>query len=64
MWIVAAAESALFAGLTAVLGKLGIRNTDSEVATAARTLVVLVFAWLMAGLALVAAGTVAMGIWR
>lgn len=51
MWIVAAAGSALFAGLTAVLAKLGIRNTDSEVATAVRTLVVLVFAWLMAGLA-------------
>lgn len=40
--------SALFAGLTSILAKCGIRNTDSDVATAIRTLVVLVFAWVMA----------------
>ena len=45
MWIVFAFGSALFAGLTAVLAKCGIRNTDSTVATALRTIVVLVFSW-------------------
>lgn len=39
--------SALFAGLTAILAKCGIRNTDSNVATALRTIVVLAFSWLM-----------------
>lgn len=48
MWIAAAEASALFAGLTSILAKCGIRNTDSDVATAIRTLVVLVFAWVMA----------------
>ena len=48
MWIVAALGSAVFAGLTAILAKCGIRHTDSDVATALRTLVVLAFAWLMA----------------
>lgn len=47
MWIVFAFGSALFAGLTAILSKIGIRNTDSNVATAVRTIVVLVFSWLM-----------------
>lgn len=50
MWIVAALGSALFAGLTAILAKCGIRHTDSDVATALRTLVVLVFAWIMAAI--------------
>ena len=48
MWIAAAVASALFAGLTSILAKCGIRHTDSDVATAIRTLVVLVFAWIMA----------------
>ncbi|MBE6469037.1 MAG: EamA family transporter [Coriobacteriaceae bacterium] len=48
MWILAAVGSALFAGLTSVLAKLGIRTTDSDVATAIRTTVVLAFAWIMA----------------
>ena len=48
MWIAAAVASALFAGLTSILAKCGIRHTDSDVATAVRTLVVLVFAWVMA----------------
>ena len=48
MWMAAAVASALFAGLTSILAKCGIRNTDSDVATAIRTLVVLVFAWVMA----------------
>ena len=47
MWIVAAVCSALFAGITAILGKCGIRETDSTVATAVRTVIVLLFSWLM-----------------
>ena len=47
MWILYAFGSALFAGLTAVLAKCGIRKTDSTVATAIRTIVVLAFSWLM-----------------
>ena len=47
MWILCAAGSAFFAGVTAILAKCGIRKTDSTVATAIRTLVVLVFAWTM-----------------
>lgn len=47
MWIVFAFGSALFAGLTAILAKCGIKNTDSNVATALRTIVVLVFSWIM-----------------
>ena len=47
MWILFAFGSALFAGLTAILAKCGIRNIDSNVATALRTGVVLVFSWLM-----------------
>ena len=45
MWILLACGSAFFAGLTAVLAKLGIRHTDSTVATALRTIVVLAAAW-------------------
>ncbi len=47
MWIVFAFGSAIFAGLTAVLAKCGIRKTDSTVATAIRTIIVLIFSWLM-----------------
>ena len=47
MWLLFAFGSALFAGLTAILAKCGIRNTDSNVATALRTGVVLVFSLLM-----------------
>ena len=43
MWIVFAFGSALFAGLTSILAKCGIRKTDSNVATAIRTIIVLVF---------------------
>lgn len=45
MWIVAAILSALFAGLTAVLSKCGIKHANSDVATAVRTSVVLLLAW-------------------
>ena len=47
MWIIFAFSSAIFAGLTAILAKCGIKNTDSNVATALRTIVVLIFSWLM-----------------
>ena len=47
MWILFAFASALFAGMTSVLAKCGIRETDSTVATAIRTVVVLIFSWLM-----------------
>ena len=47
MWIIFAFGSALFAGLTSILAKCGIRKTDSNVATAIRTIVVLLFSWLM-----------------
>ena len=47
MWLIAAMLSAVFAGLTAILAKCGIKKTDSDVATAIRTVVVLAFAWVM-----------------
>ncbi len=47
MWVLFAFGSAFFAGITAILSKSGIRNTDSNVATAIRTIVVLAFSWLM-----------------
>lgn len=47
MWIIFAFGSALFAGLTSILAKCGIRKTDSNVATAIRTIVVLFFSWIM-----------------
>ena len=50
MWAAYAFGSALFAGITAILAKVGVRQMDSHLATALRTGVVLVFAWLMAWL--------------
>ena len=47
MWIVAAVLSALFAGITAILSKCGVKEANSDVATAVRTSVVLVMAWLI-----------------
>lgn len=47
MWILYAVGSSFFAGITAILAKCGIRKTDSDVATAVRTVVVLLFSWLM-----------------
>lgn len=47
MWIIFAFGSAIFAGVTSILAKCGIKKTDSTVATAIRTIVVLLFAWLM-----------------
>ena len=47
MWILMALLSAVFAGLTSVLAKCGIKKTDSDVATALRTIAVLLFSWIM-----------------
>ena len=47
MWLFFAVGSAFFAGITSILAKAGIKNTDSSVATALRTIVVLLFAWIM-----------------
>ena len=47
MWLLFAVGSAFFAGVTAILAKCGIQRTDSTVATAIRTIVVLIFAWIM-----------------
>lgn len=47
MWLLYAFGSALFAGMTSILAKVGIKNTDSNLATALRTIIVLVFSWLM-----------------
>ena len=47
MWLPYAFGSALFAGLTAILAKVGIRHTPSNLATAVRTAIVLLFAWLV-----------------
>lgn len=47
LWILFAVGSAFFAGVTSILAKCGIRKTDSTVATAIRTIVVLIFSWLM-----------------
>ena len=46
-WLLAAVFSALFAGLTSILAKCGIKKTDSDLATALRTGVVLLFSWIM-----------------
>ncbi len=47
MWLLYAAGSAFFAGVTSILAKCGIRKTDSTVATAVRTMVVLIFSWVI-----------------
>ena len=47
MWLFYAIGSAFFAGVTSILAKCGIRKTDSTVATAVRTVVVLIFSWIM-----------------
>lgn len=47
MWITATVLFAVFAGLTSILAKSEIKKTDSDLATALRTIVVLVFSWIM-----------------
>ena len=58
LWLLMAVLSAFFAGLTSILAKCGIRKTDSDVATALRTIVVLAFSWIMV-LVVGSAGTIA-----
>ena len=64
-WVTAAFASAFFAGITSILAKCGIRHTDSDVATAIRTCVVLVFAWALAGISgsIGAIGTIPANAW-
>ncbi len=50
MWLLYAVGSSFFAGITSILAKCGIRKTDSDVATAIRTCVVLSFSWLLVSL--------------
>ena len=47
MWLLYAVGSSFFVGITSILAKCGIKKTDSDVATAIRTIVVLLFSWLM-----------------
>ena len=47
MWVIYAFASAIFAGATSILAKVGIKDVDSHVATAIRTVVVLIFSWMM-----------------
>ncbi len=47
MWVLFAFGSAFFAGITAILAKCGIKKTDSDIATALRTVTVLIFSWIM-----------------
>lgn len=47
MWIAAAILSAVFAAITSILAKCGIKKTDSDIATALRTGVILIFSWIM-----------------
>ena len=65
MWLLFAAGSAFFAGITSVLAKCGIQKTDSDVATAIRTIVVLLFSWLMVFLtgSLHTIGDISAGTW-
>lgn len=51
MWLVYAVGSAFFAGVTSILAKCGIKKTDATVATAVRTVVILIFSWIMVGIA-------------
>ena len=47
MWILFAIGSAFFAGITAILAKIGVKNVNSNVATAISTVVILIFSWIM-----------------
>ena len=47
MWLAYASASAFFAGVMSILAKIGVKDTDSNLATALRTVVVAIFAWLM-----------------
>ena len=47
MWVLLAFASAFFAGVTSILAKIGVKDIDSHVATAIRTIIVLIFSWIM-----------------
>ncbi len=47
-WLVWSLMSAAFAGATAILAKIGVKDVDSNLATAIRTVVIVVFAWSVA----------------
>ena len=47
MWLIYAFGSAFFAGITSILAKVGIKDVDSHLATAIRTIIVLIFSWIM-----------------
>lgn len=47
MWLLFAVGASFFAGITAILVKVGVENTDSHLLTALRTVVVLIFSWIM-----------------
>lgn len=47
MWLLYAVGSSFFAGITAILVKIGVEDTDSHLLTALRTIVVLIFSWIM-----------------
>ena len=47
MWLLYAVGSSFFAGITAILVKIGVEDTDSHLLTALRTIVVLLFSWIM-----------------
>lgn len=47
MWVLFAFASAFFAGVTSILAKIGVKDVDSHVATATRTIIVLIFSWIM-----------------
>lgn len=47
MWLIAACGSAFFAGVTAILAKCGIKKTDYDIAIAVRTIIVMIFSWIM-----------------
>ena len=63
-WLVWSLLSALFAGMTAILAKVGVEGVDSNLATAIRTSVVLLFTWLLVGLSRLPIGQTLEGIPR
>lgn len=65
MWIILALLSALFAGITAILAKCGMKDVDSTLATALRTIVVFIFSWILASIStpLSAIGTLSGRTW-
>ena len=61
MWLAFAVLSAFFAGITAVLSKVGIKNVNSNLGTAIRTVIVFIFSWIMVFVAGAQNGVFTMG---